>query len=185
MLTYNDVKKMFGGFQDERTLSPQEAAAIEKEFASSAKSDSLRQARGDLWELARGKALAITTNGSLKKDGSAVMGRGIALQAAQRFPGLPRRLGIYLQKYGNRCFYLGRWGDYTLVSFPTKRRWRERADLELVKVSAVQLVRIADKFGLSEVYLPRPGCGEGGLVWEAVEPVLKRVLDGRFIVCAK
>jgi hypothetical protein len=182
MLTYAEVRRMFGGFYEERELSLQEAVALEKEFASP---EGFREAYGDVWELARGKSLAIPTNGSLRKDGSAVMGRGVALQAAKLFPGLPRRLGVYLQKYGNRCFYLGKWGDYAIASFPTKHSWKEKADLELIKVSAVQLVKIADKFDLSEVYLPRPGCGEGGLAWEAVEPVLRTVLDGRFVICER
>ena len=187
-MRYSEVKRLFGGFWQEHTLSFSEAAALEKEFAgnaSPAAGGKMRQVYGDIWDLARGKALAVTTNGDLKKDGSAVMGRGIALQAARRFPGLPRRLGAYLRKYGNRCFYLGRWQDYTIVSFPTKRHWRENANLELIKVSAVQLVKIADKFNLPEIYLPRPGCGAGGLIWKDVDVVLRGILDERFVICAK
>ena len=50
----------------------------------------------------------MTTNGVVDKNGNAVMGNGIALQAKQLFhcEGL---LGKYLQQYGNRCFRLGKY----------------------------------------------------------------------------
>ena len=35
-------------------------------------------------------------NGVVKKDGCAVMGGGIALEAKERFPNLPKRLGELL-----------------------------------------------------------------------------------------
>ncbi len=43
---------------------------------------------GDLWDF--DGIIAITTNGFVKKDGSCVMGRGCAKEAALRFGWLPR-----------------------------------------------------------------------------------------------
>lgn len=138
---------------------------------------------GDLWELARHGVLVITTNGSLNNLGECVMGRGIALEAKKRFPDIAKKLGGYIQQYGNRCFNLGRYGDYRLVSFPTKHNWNLPADPELIASSARQLVEMTDKFGWSVVYMPRPGCGYGRLSWEQVKPILEPILDGRFFVC--
>jgi len=46
---------------------------------------------GDIWEHAgRGAVIVITSNGSLTRDGRAVIGRGVAKQAALCFPGLQR-----------------------------------------------------------------------------------------------
>lgn len=143
----------------------------------------MRQATGDLWHLAKNSILVITTNGAVRKDGACVMGRGIALEAAQTFPDLPFLLGKYIKKYGNRCFNLGKWGEYQLVSFPVKHHWKEEADIRLISRSAKQLIEMSDKFGWKEVFMPRPGCGNGRLLWKDVEPVLVPILDDRFIVC--
>jgi len=137
---------------------------------------------GDLWDLARGSVLVITTNGCINRHGACVMGRGIALQAKQRFPGVALKLGGYIRQYGNRCFNLGVWEGYRLVSFPVKHQWDQPADLELIERSARQLVEMADKFGWECLYMPRPGCGNGRLSWSQVRPVLERILDERFVV---
>ncbi|AOQ24665.1 hypothetical protein MTAT_20100 [Moorella thermoacetica] len=143
---------------------------------------SFQEVCGDLWELARGDVLVITTNGCINSRGECIMGRGIALQAKQRFPEVAKKLGGYIRQYGNRCFNLGRFGDYTLVSFPTKDDWRKPSSLELIIRSAGQLVEMANKFEWSVVYMPRPGCGNGRLSWQQVAPVLERILDERFYI---
>ncbi len=44
---------------------------------------------GDIWKYAdQGDVIVITTNGSLTRDGRAIFGRGVARQAALRFPDL-------------------------------------------------------------------------------------------------
>lgn len=56
----------------------------------------------DIFRLAHpGEAICVTTNGIVKKDGSAVMGKGIALSANRLF-NLSPLLGVYLRKFGNR-----------------------------------------------------------------------------------
>jgi len=78
---------------------------------------------------------------------------------------------------GNKVYY---FDDYRLFTFPTKRRWHEKADLELIARSASQLIALT-RGEFREVYLPRPGCGNGGLAWTAVKPILE-VLPDKFIV---
>ncbi|MFW6042645.1 MAG: hypothetical protein ACOC9C_03095, partial [Chloroflexota bacterium] len=56
----------------------------------------------------------ITTNSTLKKNGALVMGRGIAQQARNRFPGLDLALG---REIARRC---GNRGEYGLLVSP---RW--------------------------------------------------------------
>lgn len=143
----------------------------------------MKELSGNLWDLARGAVLVITTNGCVNKRGECVMGRGIALQAKTRYPQIARKLGEYIARYGNRCFNLGCYGEYRLVSFPVKHRWDQPADLNLISLSARQLVEMTDKFGWQAVYMPRPGCGNGRLDWNQVRPVLEPVLDERFYVC--
>ena len=69
-------------------------------------------------------AAAITTNGIVKKDGSTVMGVGIARYAREHFRGIDKLLGDKLQSSGNHAFDLGVWKfenrKMLLVSLPTK-----------------------------------------------------------------
>jgi hypothetical protein len=171
------------------------------------------EVQGDLWEYGPVDVRCITTNGDVAGDGEkvkrhAVMGRGVARQATQRFPDVAYRLAWLLQKFGNRpmkIMQIGPMGcdglhkDETpgrcqrdehrikpgvwLVSFPVKHHWRDQADLDLILSSALKLRDMADKFGWQRVLIPRPGCGNGGRDWlTEVAPLLHPVLDDRFLV---
>lgn|SRR5262245_43991014 len=141
----------------------------------------VQEIRGDLWEYWEdGRWIVIMTNGDTRKDGRAVMGRGTAKQAAIRFPELPVLLGDRLSVGGNKVYSFSHWHLFT---FPTKQHWDDpRADLDLIETSAGLLVRLVAALHLPRVYMVRPGCGNGGLDWAQVKPVLNRHLDERFHV---
>lgn len=147
----------------------------------------------DIWTLPNSvsgvskHAICITTNGIVKQGGLAVMGAGIAKQAANRFKQLPRKLGSYLKQYGNRTFNMGVCKDgnrcYNLITLPTKNDWRGKSDIDLIIKSCKELVEVCNKFGITECYLTPPGCGCGGLNYQQdVRPVISEILDDRFIV---
>lgn len=140
----------------------------------------------DLWTAgADADAVVITTNGTITGRGLGVMGRGCALEATQRWPRLQRRLGFYLKTYGNNVGILMPPPPMTLVVFPVKHAWMEKADLVLIDRSVKQLVDLTTRLRWDHVVLPRPGCGNGGLTWEAVRPVLVDQLDDRFLVVSQ
>jgi O-acetyl-ADP-ribose deacetylase (regulator of RNase III) len=160
----------------------------------------VREVQGDLWKVLA-DAKVITTNGSLKKDGSNVMGRGVALQAARRWPELPSTLGSSLVSAGNHICSLGSFSfdpgaeqhyptayglptkdTFELVAYPVKEEWSQPARLDLVRRSAVELVSLTDFKGWQTVAMPRPGCGNGGLEWNQVKAVISPLLDKRFLV---
>lgn len=87
----------------------------------------MRVIRGDPW--AGRTWRVITTNLSVRKDGQTVMGRGTALEAAQRYARLQREYGRRLE-HGNG-FEVSK--DYNLIGLPTKRVWQEPADPELIE----------------------------------------------------
>lgn len=141
----------------------------------------------DLWKF-RAAAVVITTNGRVKKNGEAVMGRGCAREASLRWPGLPLKLGKLIKETGNHVYALegvslgvaapdeidempgaitAAW-DTTLVTFPVKSSWQEAAKVELIARSAGELVELADQHGWDKVVMPRPGCGNGQLGWDIV-----------------
>ncbi len=72
---------------------------------------------GDIWEYSGLSVIVITTNGSLTRDGRAVLGRGVARQAATKFPGLAVILGRLLTECGSHVFDLGN----DIVTFPGGR----------------------------------------------------------------
>lgn len=143
---------------------------------------------GDFWEH-EADAHVITTNGTIKESGAAVMGRGVARQAKMRFPGIPMYLGSLLQERGNRVHYLGEWTradgrSYNLFSFPVKHNWDEPADLELIAKSAAELA--VEASGYHTVAIVRPGCGNGGRDWiTEVRAIVKPFLGTRFHVVQK
>ena len=137
---------------------------------------------GDAWELSKGNILCITTNGFVKKNGEAVMGRGIASQAKKRFPKLPSFLGDNLLRLGNHVYFLSKWEKWFLMSFPTKHNWWEKSDLELIKKSVKELQDIVGTDDCKlKVFLPRPGCSNGGLDWKDVKPLVEH-LDDQYII---
>ena len=151
----------------------------------------MKEIYGNVWELIEIKdfeILCITTNGTIKKNGDAVMGRGIALEAKNRFPYIESKLGSQLQKYGNHIHLLEviKREDAsvtTLCSFPVKHNWQEKADIELIKKSCLELIELIDDAPFHiNVLLPRPGCGNGGLNWEDVKREIEPLLDDRFYI---
>jgi hypothetical protein len=133
----------------------------------------------------------ITTNGTVKKNGEAVMGRGCALEAKTKWPSLPMLLGQAIANRGlsTRLLYTahGYGGGKPpvphthLISFPVKFHWMEPANLALIQKSMAELVVIkhsslrynSNVEGGPTIVMPRPGCGNGRLTWDAVKPVLE------------
>ena len=147
---------------------------------------------GDIWDFhVKGYWVCVTTSGAVKTSGDAVMGRGVALEASKRFPELPRWLGQRINLYRNEPFEgntLNPFPDIRVICFPTKWNWTEKSNLCLIAVSASELRRYVEEAYIkvrTPVYLPRPGCGNGGLDWDNVKPILEKYLDDRFAVVSK
>lgn len=136
---------------------------------------------GDLWEHPA-PVKVITTNGAVRKDGHGVMGRGTALQATQRCPGVGLALGRHLRGHGNHVGVLGAWPEGWLVAYPVKHHWGQPADLELILRSADELIALTDRHHWKVVAMPQPGCGNGQQDWVLVGDLLRPKLDDRFVV---
>jgi len=155
----------------------------------------VKEITGDIWDFhAQGHWIVITTNRTVKSNGEAVMGKGIALQAKQRYPVLARELGKTIVIKGNVPSVFWRLG---IISFPVKYNWRERASLDLIESSCSRLLEVVRGIDIfkaktypynqwpEEIYMVRPGCGAGGLDWKDVKPILEKYLDDRFVVVEK
>jgi len=134
---------------------------------------------GDLWaEHAAGSVVAITTNGMVNRVGRAIMPRGCARQARERFPDLLQTLGSLLRHHGNHVFDLG----HKIVSFPVEEDPYQNSDIRLIEQSCKELVELAEIKGWQKIVVPRPGCGGGGLSWSLVKSVVAKHFDDRFHV---
>lgn len=143
---------------------------------------------GDLWTYGNPDARVITTNGFRKANGECVMGRGCAREARDRYPGLAKRIGERIEATGNHAYAFDVGEHWELVTFPVKPvtgskgepGFSSMADLVIIEASAWRLLMMAESFGWQEIVMPRPGAGNGGLVWRDVKMLLDRILDDRF-----
>ena len=143
----------------------------------------MKEITGDIWDYHdKGNWIVVTTNGTVKKDGTAVMGRGIALQAKQKFPDLPKKLGELLKQHGNKVFI---FGEEKIITLPTKNDWANMAKNYLIEEGVKELATIREDSGnfvSGDVYMVRPGCGYGGLQWADVKSIIEKYLDDSFII---
>jgi hypothetical protein len=62
------------------------------------------------------------------------------------------------------------------LNFPTKKHWRRPSSVEYIEAG---LQKFVDKFeakGIREIAFPRLGCGNGGLDWDKVRPLMHSYL---------
>ena len=144
----------------------------------------MKETTGNLWDYynLEDYVVCITTNGDVTIRGFAVMGKGSALDAKVKVPGLEVDLGRHLTKNGNTPTYLD---DYRILTFPTKKHWRDNSDPKLIRKSAMVLKVLADKNPGLNFVLPRPGCGCGNLKWEDVKKLLVDLPDNVTVISYK
>ena len=140
---------------------------------------------GDMWDAWESSDLfVITTNSFLKSlGGDLVMGRGIARQARDTFPGLDEALGEAIM------YECGHLGEYRLLvsplwktgrklaAFQVKRDFDGNADPSLIKNAAFELEIFARKNPDAEIHMNFPGIGNGRLTAETVLPLIKDLPD--------
>lgn len=145
------------------------------------------EVKGNIWDFHdAGEIICITTNTTCKNKYPMplVMGKGIALEAKNRFPGIDIDWGLIVRVCPNEnktsYFPFNR-----LVMFQTKTDWKLPSTIEIIKASLHNLLSLMNTYNIKSVYLPRIGCGNGGLNWEEdIKPIIKN-LDDRFIFVSK
>ncbi len=107
-----------------------------------------------------------------------IMGKGIALEFKNRYPDMFRR-------YQELCesnqldvgrLFLWRKSEKWVLLFPTKKHWRNPSKLEYIESGLLKFVENWDKLGAEAVAFPRLGCGNGGLDWAEVKPIMEKYL---------
>jgi O-acetyl-ADP-ribose deacetylase (regulator of RNase III) len=108
-----------------------------------------------------------------------VMGKGIALQFKQAFPNNFQQykkaceakevqpghvLTISTGSLSNPCY---------IINFPTKRHWKDKSRIEDVQSGLKALTAEVQQLGIRSIAIPPLGCGNGGLDWVKVKPLIE------------
>ena len=68
--------------------------------------------------------------------------------------------------------------DQLVVNFPTKQHWRSPTEIEWIRDGLVALRDTIREKHISSIAIPPLGCGNGGLQWNVVRPLMEEVLGG-------
>lgn len=104
-----------------------------------------------------------------------VMGKGLALRFRQRFPAMFDDYAARCERKGVRLGepYLYRDPAGTMVlNFPTKGHWRSPSRLVDIERGLDSFVSHYADWSIESIAFPALGCGNGGLAWSEVEPVM-------------
>lgn len=108
-----------------------------------------------------------------------VMGKGLAQELKSRYPDMFK---TYKKLCDERLLDVGKlwlWRDphQWVLNFPTKKNWRHPSKIEYIEAGLKKFVDNFDKHGIREVAFPRLGCGNGGLDWCNVQPIMHEYLS--------
>lgn len=107
-----------------------------------------------------------------------IMGKGIALQFKQAYP-------ANFVEYQKACkenrvqlgqMFITQQSDVFkkqyIINFPTKQHWRDKSEIEDIKAGLSALVADVKELDIKSLAIPPLGCGNGGLNWEDVRPLI-------------
>lgn len=111
-----------------------------------------------------------------------IMGKGIALQFKRAYP-------ENFRHYSAACrsgeVAIGRVlvhetnsidNPRFILNFPTKQHWRSQSKIVDIATGLEDLKRVISEYNISSVAVPPLGCGNGGLAWEDVRPLIESAL---------
>ena len=108
-----------------------------------------------------------------------VMGKGVALEFKRRFPDMfddyVLRCELKEVRLGQPYLYR-RLVPPFILNFPTKEHWRSVSRLADITAGLQYLEAHYDEWGIESLACPPLGCGQGGLEWRVVGPVLYQAL---------
>lgn len=109
-----------------------------------------------------------------------VMGKGIAQEFKKRYPEMfldyQARCKNNEVKAGVPYLYKDLAGT-SILNFPTKNHWRSPALLEDVIKGLDIFISQYKEWGIESISFPPLGCGNGGLDWEIVGPIMYQKLS--------
>lgn len=111
-----------------------------------------------------------------------IMGRGIALQCKRLYP---ENFKAYAKACKTGQVVPGKMFVYEtncignpriIINFPTKRHWRQNSSITDIVAGLTDFIRVIAEYQVKSVAIPPLGCGNGGLAWDVVRPLLEASL---------
>lgn len=112
-----------------------------------------------------------------------VIGKGIALQFKQAYP-------TNFKAYESACkakkvqpghMFItdigSRENPKYIINFPTKRHWKSKSTLEDIQMGLRALIADVQRLKLTSIAIPPLGCGNGGLRWDEVRPLIEEAFQ--------
>lgn len=114
-----------------------------------------------------------------------VMGKGIALQFKQAYPENYKAFQQVcnageLKPGGVFTFERGRMHSDKpcyILNVATKKHWRSKSRREDVRTGAANIAGEVRRLGIKSVAIPPLGCGNGGLDWNDVRPLIGQAMQ--------
>ena len=109
-----------------------------------------------------------------------VMGKGIALEFKKRYPEMFREYESLCSKgliIPGVPYYYNDLSGASILNFPTKDHWRSPSKLSYI-ISGLKWFRENyGSLGIKSIAFPPLGCGNGGLSWDIVGPIMYLMLN--------
>lgn len=107
------------------------------------------------------------------------MGKGLALRFREQYPAM---FALYAQRCGAKLLLPGQIWPYVaegrlILNAATKAHWRDPSQLRWIEGILRELLCKSGQWGIRSLAMPALGCGNGGLRWDQVGPVLRASLD--------
>ncbi|HJQ85417.1 MAG TPA: macro domain-containing protein [Candidatus Binatia bacterium] len=131
-------------------------------------------------ELKRGNLLGTQADALVNTvNTEGVMGKGIALQFKKAFPA---NYDAYRRECESGHIQIGKVFVYELgallpryiFNFPTKKSWRHPSKVEYIRAGLSDLVKEVRRLHIRSIAIPPLGCGNGGLEWSKVRPLIEQ-----------
>ncbi|MEZ5264669.1 MAG: macro domain-containing protein [Acidimicrobiales bacterium] len=112
-----------------------------------------------------------------------IMGKGIALQFKRAYPAMFKAYEAACKRGEVEIGRMHVWhtgsltGPRYIINFPTKRHWKARSRLDDIRAGLVDLTRVLAEHRIESVAVPPLGCGNGGLDWNDVAPLIRRAFE--------
>lgn len=104
-----------------------------------------------------------------------VMGKGVAAEFKKRYPKMfvdySARCAVKQVKLGEPYLYRDVLGT-SVINFPTKNHWRSPSRLADIEHGLNYFVQHYADWGITSIAFPPLGCGNGGLEWSEVGPLI-------------
>lgn len=107
-----------------------------------------------------------------------IMGKGIALQFKLAYPGNYSAYEAACKheevRIGKMFVFRRENNPRFIINFPTKTHWKGKSKIEDIKSGLKALIEVVKNENIQSIAVPPLGCGNGGLDWDEVRPLIEQ-----------